>query len=127
MANDMSDPSREIAACRRDMAELAVLWQSVAARSAPGARVEAEAQVFNQMVVALDSRFGATAADAPVAREVRLLARGVANGGWFPADGQAEGSVTGYVPGDRIALDSERFWQLAGMFLDGVAGQVSAS
>ena len=58
MTGNVSDPARQIAASRKDMAEFATLWQAVAGRSAPAARAEAEAQVFNQMVVALDSRFG---------------------------------------------------------------------
>ena len=73
MTGNMSDPARQIAASRKDMAEFATLWQAVAGRSAPAARVEAEAQVFNQMVVALDSRFGSNAVgtEAGAAREVQ--------------------------------------------------------
>ena len=126
MTDTMSDPTRKIAACRKDLAALAAVWQEVAARSAPRAKAEAEAQVFNQLVVALDSQFGGVSGGAAAAREVRLLAQGVAaNGGRFPADDAArwrpDASVTGYRVGDRIALSEEVFSRLADVFLDGMA------
>ena len=132
MTGNMSDPARQIAASRKDMAEFATLWQAVAGRSAPAARAEAEAQVFNQMVVALDSRFGSNGVvtEASAAREVQLLAQGVAvHGGWFPEAGaarwQPDASVTGYQAGDRIALSEEVFTRLTGVYLDGVARKFS--
>ena len=127
MTDAMSDPTRKIAACRKDLAALAAVWQEVAARSAPRAKAEAEAQVFNQLVVALDSQFGGVSGGAAAAaQEVRLLAQGVAaNGGRFPADDAArwrpDASVTGYRVGDRIALSEEVFSRLADVFLDGMA------
>ena len=127
MTDAMSDPTRKIAACRKDLAALAAVWQEVAARSAPRAKAEAEAQVFNQLVVALDSQFGGVSGGAATAtQEVRLLAQGVAaNGGRFPADDAArwrpDASVTGYRVGDRIALSEEVFSRLADVFLDGMA------
>ena len=126
MGRQMNDPASDIAACRQDMAAMAALWQAVAGRSAPRARVEAEAQVFNQMVVALDRRFGGDLAEGQVAREVRLLAQGVVrHGGWFPEVGgdgwRPDASVTGYQPGDRIALDAEVFGRLADVYLAQVA------
>ena len=127
MTDAMSDPTRKIAACRKDLAALAAVWQEVAARSAPRAKAEAEAQVFNQLVVALDSQFGGVSGGAAAAaQEVRLLAQGVAaNGGRFPADDVArwrpDASVTGYRVGDRIALSEELFSRLADVFLDGMA------
>ena len=136
MTGSTSDPARQIEACRKDLAEVAVLWQAVAGRSAPGAKAEAEAQVFNQMVVVLDKRFtvasGGGITGVAAAQEVRLLARGVAqHGGWFPEDSSAQwrpdASVTGYHPGDRIALNAEVFSRLAGVFLDGVARNSSIS
>ncbi len=135
MARDFSDPIDPIAACREDLAKVAELWRSVAARSAPRARREAEVQVFNQMVVALDSRFAGSAGplsrQAPIAREMRLLAQGVAqNDGWFPQDDAArwrpDASVTGYRPGDKIALDAEVFARLADVYLAEIARQMAA-
>ena len=121
----MTGPDRQIAACRRDMAQLATMWRLVAGGSAPRAKAEAEAQVFNQMVVALQARFGGAAVGAPqIALEVRLLAQGIADGGRFPQVGSAwrpDGSVTGYRPGDRIALSEEVFTRLSAVFLDRVA------
>ena len=121
----MSDPTRQIAQCRRDMAALATLWRAVAGRSAPRARAEAEAQVFNQMVVGLQARFGDMSPRAPqIAQEVRLLAEGVLGGGQFPDAGpgwRVDQSVTGYRPGDRIALSEGVFSQLSDVFLDRVA------
>jgi hypothetical protein len=120
----LPDPERGIAACRRDFGEMALTWRALAARSAPRARIDAEAQVFNQMVVALQARFG----EGPrgrVALEVRLLAQGVRAGGWFPEAGpgwRAAQSVTGYRPGDRIALSEAVFARLSEAFLDQVAG-----
>ena len=122
----MPDPTRQIADCRRDMAALATMWRAVAGRSAPRAKAEAEAQVFNQMVVALQSRFGRDVSPrAPqIAQEVRLLAEGVLGGGRFPDAGpgwRVDQSVTGYRPGDRIALSEEVFSRLSDVFLDRVA------
>ena len=68
--------------------------------------------------------------EASAAREVQLLAQGVAvNGGRFPESGAArwnpDASVTGYQAGDRIALSEEVFSRLAGVFLDGIARKFS--
>lgn len=123
----------QIAACRKDMAEMAGAWRAVAARSEPKAREEAEAQVFNQMVVALEGWFvhrlrGVEGKDGNPMNEVRLLAQGVtAQNGWFPEDKtihwRPEASITGYAPGDRIRLDERTFSRLAGAFLDAVAAR----
>ena len=102
---------------------MAACWRAVAAGARAGARVEAEAQVFNQMVVALDQRFADRTGRA--ADEVRMLALGVAQGGYFPSDNvvwwRPEASITGYRAGDRIALSEAVFRRLAGAYLDGVA------
>ena len=119
----MPDPDRRIADCRRDLGDMAQLWRVVAGRSAPQARTEAEAQVFNQMVVALHARFGAGMRGG-IAQEVRLLAEGLGADGRFPAAGpgwKADLSVTGYHPGDRIALSEPVFSRLSEVFLDRVA------
>ena len=114
----------QIAACRRDMGSLAACWRAVALGSRAGSRVEAEAQVFNQMVVALDLRFADR--DGGAADEVRMLALGVAQGGYFPSYNvvwwRPEASVTGYRAGDRIALSEAVFARLATAYLDAVAG-----
>jgi hypothetical protein len=102
---------------------MAKMWRTVAGRSTPSARVEAEAQVFNQMVVALQARFG-DGLRGGVAQEVRLLAEGVRAGGRFPEAGpgwKVDLSVTGYRPGDRIALSEAVFSRLSEVFLDRVA------
>ena len=122
----MQRPDRRIAAYRRELAEMVEAWQAVAARSAPRARAEAEAQVFNQMVVALQTRFGA-GMQGSIAREVRLLAAGVQAGGWFPEAGsgwRADQSVTGYHPGDRIALSEGVFTRLSEALLDRIVQMV---
>lgn len=126
-----SYPAAQIAACRKDMAEMAATWRAVAARSEAKAREEAEVQVFNQMVVALEGWFvhrlrGVEGKDGNPMNEVRLLAQGVtAQNGWFPEDKtirwRPEASITGYAPGDRIRLDERTFSRLAGAFLDAVA------
>ena len=101
----------------------------MAERSAPRARAEAEAQAFNQMVVALQERFGGSVTPRvpQIEREVWLLAEGVRNGCRFPETGtrwDAQGSVTGYRPGDRIALSEEVFTRLSEAFLNQVARMV---
>jgi hypothetical protein len=97
------------------MTAMVAAWHAVARRSHPAARAEAEAQVFGQMVVALDRRCGAgDAAHGPLA-ELRLLARGVSqHNGWFMggAGWTARGSITGYEPGDRIRLTEALFTRL---------------
>lgn len=128
------DPAAEARAARRRFADMAAGWRAVSQRSAPRARAEAEAQIFNQMVVALAGLLpeGPVARDdrhAPAMAEARLLARGVLSGGIFP-DSRAwarEVSVTGLGPGDRIALTEEVFSRLAGVCLDGLARRVSAA
>ncbi len=119
----MQSTDRRIAECRRDLGDMTVMWRAVAGRSAPRARVDAEAQVFNQMVVALHARFG-EGMRGGVAVEVRLLAEGVRAGGRFPEAGpgwKVDQSVTGYRAGDRIALSEAVFSRLSEVFLDGVA------
>ncbi len=119
----MQGPDRRIADCRREMGDLVRMWRTVAGRSAPRARAEAEAQVFNQMVVALQARFG-DAVRGRIALEVRLLAEGVRSGGRFPEAGpgwKVDQSVTGYLPGDRIALSEAVFARLSEVYLDRVA------
>jgi hypothetical protein len=116
-------PAGKIAECRRELADLAKTWRRVAARSAPRAKAEAEAQVFNQMVVGLQARFGdeRTLREPQIALEVRMLAEGVEHGGWFPGSSlnwDVQGSVTGYRPGDRIALSEDVFTRLTEVFLD---------
>ena len=92
-----SNTLAQIAACRRDIGYMAACWRAVALGSRAEARVEAEAQVFNQMVVALDQRFADRTDGA--ADEVRMLALGVAQGGYFPSDNvvwwRPEASITG--------------------------------
>lgn len=132
-----SYPTAQIAACRKDMADMAATWRAVASRSEPIARQEAEAQVFNQMVVALEGWFvhrlrGLEGKDGNPMNEVRLLALGVTTrNGWFPADPTirwaAESSVTGYAPGDRIRLSEPIFSRLAAAYLDAVAATFAAA
>ena len=108
---------------------MAALWGGVAGRSAPGARAEAEVQVFGQMIVALQTRFGPEAPrSSQVALEVRLLAEGLAAGGRFPVDGRwrPEGSVTGHLAGDRIGVNAEMFTRLCDAFLREAARLVDA-
>lgn len=98
-----------------DFAQVTDLWSRLAARSAAGPRAEAEAQVFNQMAVALAARLSP---HHPAARELALLAEGVArNGGYFPSDRNRpwspDGSLTGYRSGQRIALTAASFARLA--------------
>ena len=132
-----SYPAAQIAACRKDMAEMAGAWRAVAARSEPKAREEAEVQVFNQMVVALEGWFvhrprGVEGKDGNPLNEVRLLALGVTErNGWFPEDGtirwRPEASITGYAPGDRIRLDERTFSRLAGAYLEAVSASFAAA
>ncbi len=127
----MPVPAGKIAECRLELADLAATWRMVAARSAPRARANAEAQVFNQMVVGLQARFGTglTFREPQIALEVRLLAAGVESDGRFPEVGarwEAQGSVTGYCPGDRIALSEEVFTRLTEVFLDRVVSLTKA-
>src|SRR5690606_4321090 len=73
-------PVAQIAACRRDMSDLAANWRAIAGRSAARARAEAEVQVFNQTIVALQGRFAdSPRLQAPPLHEVRLLALGVSS------------------------------------------------
>lgn len=132
MLDCQDDPSARVRAARRQFAEMSAGWRAVSGRSAPRARAEAEAQIFNQMVVALAGLLpeGPAARDdrhAPAMAEARLLARGVLAGGVFPEGAWArEASVTGLGPGDRIALTEEAFSRLAGVCLDGLARRVAA-
>lgn len=110
------------AECRRELADLAATRRRVAARSAPHDKAEAEAQVFNQMVVGLKARFEGvhTLRERQIALEVRLLAEGVEHGCRFPVSShiwEAHGSVTGYHPGDRITLNEVVFSRLTEAFL----------
>ena len=126
-------PATQIAACRAEMAELCATWRAIAARSEPKARSEAEAQVFNQMAVALEGWFvhrlrGLEGKDGNPLNEVRLLALGVTtNGGYFPSDAtitwRPEASVTGYRAGDRIALSEAVFLRLTTAYLDAIAAK----
>ena len=121
---------------RQDFDELAAGWRLISAASAPSARAAAEVQIFNQMVVALEGRLDQRLQEAEgghghAMAELRLLAQGVrAHGGVFPDDALArwrpDASVTGYRPGDRIALTEEVFSRLAGVLLDGVARSLAA-
>ncbi len=126
------DAGAEVRAARRRFADLAAGWRAVSQRSAPRARAEAEAQIFNQMVVALagllpESAGAREGRHAPAMAEARLLARGVLAGGVFPEGAWArEVSVTGLGPGDRIALTEEAFSRLAGVCLDGLARRGAA-
>ncbi len=126
MLASSSYPAGQVAAARAEFSEAAAVWGAVAARSEARARAAAEAQVFGQMVVALAGWFVRRTRGGAVPRELRLLARGVAeNGGYFPSDGvmqwQPEASVTGYLAGDRIALSAAVFSRLVAVYLDGVA------
>ena len=133
MLGKSSYPAAQVAACRAEFAALAAAWRAVAGRSEAGGRAEAEAQVFGQMVVALEGWFvhrlrGVEGRDGNALNEVRLLALGVTeNGGYFPsAHGirwQSAMSVTGYRAGDRIRLSEAVFSRLAGVFLDGIAAK----
>ncbi len=124
----MTDPCRQIADCRKDMAAMAQMWRAVAGRSAAGAKVEAEALVFNQMVVALHARFGANLPHIQITLEMRLLAEGISGDGRFPDDARwrPDASVTGYWPGDRIALSEEVFSRLSEVYLTLLARLVEA-
>jgi hypothetical protein len=128
-------PSTQIEACRSEMALMAATWRAVAARAVPVP--EAEPQVFNQMVVALEGWFvhrlrGVEGKDGNPLNEVRLLALGVTeNGGHFPSDHKItwrpEASVTGYRPGDRIALSEPVFTRLATAYLNAVQTKFAAT
>jgi hypothetical protein len=116
-------PAARIAACRTEIAAMTATWRAVARSSEARARAEAEVQVFNQMVVALERWFDAPFCGPDAAMtEVRLLARGVtSNGSHFPSDHttswRPEASVTGYRAGDRIRLSEATFSRLASAYL----------
>ena len=124
-------PTAQIATCRAEMTAMAATWRAVAKGSEPKAREDAEAQVFNQMAVALERRFThrlrvVESKDGNPMNEVRLLALGVTtNGSYFPSDHtikwQPEASVTGYRAGDKIRLSEAQFSKLANAYLDAVA------
>ena len=126
-------PKTQIAACRAEMAQLCATWRAIAARSEAKARAEAEAQVFNQMAVALEGWFvqrlrGVEGKDGNPMNEVRLLAQGVtSNGGYFPSDNtikwRPEACVTGYRAGDRIALSEAIFARLSEAYLDALTAK----
>ena len=130
-------PTARIAACRAEMTAMAATWRAVAKHSEASARMEAEAQVFNQMAVALEGWSvhrlrRVPGQDDPLAHEVRLLALGVsANGSYFPSDHsckwQPEASVTGYRAGDRIRLTEAMFSRLAAAYLDALSDQFAAA
>lgn len=112
MAEDHTPP---LDRCQVEMTAMLTAWRAVARRSHPAARAEAEAQVFAQMVVALDRRVGAEAPGHGPLAELRHLARGVsAHNGWFMAEAgwTTRGSITGYEPGDRIRLTEALFTRL---------------
>lgn len=137
MLGRTSDPTARIAACRAEMTAMAATWRAVAKHSEASARIEAEAQVFNQMAVALAGWSvhhlrGVPGHDDLLAQEVRLLALGVsAHGSYFPSDHrikwQPEASVTGYRAGDRIRLTEAMFSRLAAAYLDAVSDQFAAA
>ncbi len=132
MLDDGPYPAAQVAAARKEFADLAAGWHVISKGSAPDARAEAEVQIFNQMVVALEGRFVDCPAGAAgqALHEVRLLALGVTEGGRFPDDPtirwRPDASVTGYQAGDRIALTEEVFMRLAGVYLDGLAKSLAA-
>ena len=123
-------PKTQIAACRAEMTAMAATWRAVARTADPKAREDAEAQVFNQMAVALEGWFvhrlrGQEGKDGNPMNEVRLLALGVTtNGTYFPTDHsikwQPEASITGYRAGDKIRLSEPVFTRLASAYLDAV-------
>ena len=98
---------------------MAQMWRAVAGRSAAEAKAEAEAMVFNQMVLALQARFGGDVPHTQIMLEMQLLADGISGDGRFPHDTRwrPHASVTGYWPGDRIALSEEVFSRLSEVFL----------
>jgi hypothetical protein len=113
-----------LGSARREFSEMAAIWRSMSAASAPAARAAAEVQIFNQMAVALAGWQGHDeTASGPVAREVRLLAMGITSDGLFPDEGRwhPDLSVTGYGPGDRIALTEPVFSRLADVFMVAIA------
>ena len=130
-------PATQIAAARKDFADMAACWRLVAVQSQAEARVAAEAQVFNQMVVALEGWFvhrlrAVEGKDGNALNEVRLLALGITeNGGYFPSEGvinwRPEASLTLYRAGDRIRLSEAVFTRLAGAYLDGIAARFGES
>ena len=131
MLDQTESPAMQVKAMRREFDDFAAGWRLIAANSAPQARAEAEVQIFNQLIVALDGRLGpqlcgAGTGHGHAATELHLLAQGVqVNGGRFPGEGiqgwRPDASVTGYRPGDRIAVTEEMFRRLAGVLLDGTA------
>ena len=131
MLDQTDSPAMQVKAMRQEFDDFAAGWRLIAANSAPHVRAEAEVQIFNQLVVALEGRLGPRLVGSEIghghaATELHLLARGVqANGGRFPGEGiqgwRPDASVTGYRPRDRIAVTEEMFRRLAGVILDGVA------
>ncbi|MGV8987981.1 MAG: hypothetical protein ACOH2H_17050 [Cypionkella sp.] len=131
MLGQITCPAAQISACRTEMTAMAAKWRAVARASEATAREAAEAQVFNQMVVALERRFaqtlrGVEGKDCKLVNEVRLLSQGVSgNGGYFPSDDvvrwRPEASITGYRAGDRIRLGEAVFSRLAKSYLDAIA------
>ena len=133
MAGRKTQTPAQIAACRVEMRAMAATWHALAARSEAKARADAEAQVFNQMAVALGGWFGPRLPGiedhhaAPL-HEVRLLALGVtSNASYFPSDAslawQPETSITGYRAGDQIRLTEAVFTRLAAAYLDALAAE----
>lgn len=112
---------------------MATTWRAVVRHSEAKAREEAEVQVFNQMVVALEGWFvhrlrGVEGKDGNPMNEVRLLALGVTeNGSYFPSDHsinwRPEASITGYRAGDRIRLSEAMFSRMAVAYLDAIAAR----
>lgn len=136
MLGRSSYPTAQIAACRAEMIQLCAGWRAISARSEAKVRAEAEAQVFNQMAVALEGWFvhrlrGIEGKDGNPLNEVRLLALGVTtNGGYFPSDNSikwhAETSVTGYRAGDKIALSEAVFSRIVEAYLDAIDAKFAA-
>jgi hypothetical protein len=136
MLGQLECPAAQVRQIRQDFDDLAAGWRMISQASAPSARAAAEVQIFNQMVVALEGRLASRLREAGdghghAMAELRLLAQGVrAHGAVFPGDNLArwrpDASVTGYRPGDRIALTEEVFSRLADVLLEGVAKSVTA-
>lgn len=126
-AGQTPDPV-QIAKARLTFAGMVQSWRAVARRSDARARSDAEARVFNQMVVALAGWFDARGQGGVVA-EVRMLALGItAWNGFFPevaAAGALQASITGYASGDRIAMTQVLFSRLVSAYLDALAEPAS--
>lgn len=87
----------------RDFTEMTTLWRQVARRSS--GCDEAEAQVFNQMAVALASRLPQR--PHPALEELHALAAAVSDRGFLHEGARAP--VTGHQPWDRVTLSADSF------------------